>query len=137
MNTANIAQNSELTRVILNADANYVPSKQALMADSSAPLLREVDGDLSYFANYGSDSVSEAAADAPMVENGDTPKETLYKASNINVHGDSVVSIPIRVSKAGSFVEYTIEKKSHDFLFGIVSRVGQGQETVKVSNVER
>jgi hypothetical protein len=125
-------QDPEMARIILNADANYIPSKQALVADSSVQLMQEVDGDLSLFSNFDADSVSNT--DTPTTASGKSAKETIYRANNINVHGQSFVSIPIKVSTAGSIVEYTIEKKNHDFLFGIDSRVGQGQEIVKVSH---
>jgi hypothetical protein len=127
---SDLDQQAEVNEMILNADANYIPSKRALIADSSELLLQEVDGDLSFFSSFGGDSDASDGLETTVKQNS---KETIYKANNINVYGESFVSIPIKVPIAGSVVEYTIEKKNHDFLFGIESRVGQGQEIVKVS----
>eukprot|EP00529_Nitzschia_sp_RCC80_P002424 CAMPEP_0113450246 /NCGR_PEP_ID=MMETSP0014_2-20120614/5727_1 /TAXON_ID=2857 /ORGANISM="Nitzschia sp." /LENGTH=1814 /DNA_ID=CAMNT_0000341571 /DNA_START=197 /DNA_END=5637 /DNA_ORIENTATION=- /assembly_acc=CAM_ASM_000159 len=124
-------QDSEINQIILEADTNYIPSKRALIADSSEPLLQEVDGDISFVSNLEMNAVSNTEEGPETTVNSENSKETIYRASNVNVYGESSVSIPIMVTAAGSIVEYTVEKKNHDFLFGIDSRVGQGQEIVK------
>lgn len=101
------------TKTILASDESYVPSARAAEDRTGTILLQEVDGT----------PMSEYQAD-----------ESLYTGRSVRVFRESSLTVPVRVSTPGSIVEYTIEKKSYDFSFGITTRVGQGQlKVVKVS----
>jgi hypothetical protein len=88
---------------IAKSDESYVPSEQAMV--NTEILLQEVTG---HTLNDYND------------------KEAFFTGHNIGVYSGSALSIPIRVSTPGTFVEYTIEKKAYDFRFGIVAFLDQG-----------
>jgi hypothetical protein len=102
----------KILTAILAADDNYVPSDFAAEAAIPGALLQEVEG-------------------VPLIDY--TGEETVYNGSTVNVYGESSLSIPVKVTVPGSIVSYTIERRSSDFWFGVLSQDGSDQvETVKV-----
>ncbi|KAL3905116.1 MAG: hypothetical protein SGILL_009807, partial [Bacillariaceae sp.] len=96
---------------ILAADDNYMPSDFAAEAGMPGALLQEVEGvPLSSYSG----------------------EETVYDGAAVTVYAESSLSVPVKVTVPGSIVSYTIERKSSDFWFGVLSQDGSDQvETVK------
>ena len=82
---------------IRKADDMFVPTDEAL--NSVDLLLEQVTGRTS-MADY-------------------TGKDGIFTGRNVAVQPGSSLSVPIKVSTPGTFVEYRIEKKAYDFGFGI------------------
>jgi hypothetical protein len=98
-----LEQQKAIAAAVTKADDSYRPSEEAW---SNTPvMMEEVCGPsvVDYFA-----------------------KETVDSGRNVVVYAGRSHSVPIRVSTPGSFVEFTIERKSYDFGFGILAILDQG-----------
>ena len=63
-------------------------------------------------------------------------KDGYFTGRDVGVDAGNTLSVPIRVSTPGTIVEFTVEKKSYDFGFGITAFLDNGQVAkVKVRNV--
>jgi hypothetical protein len=97
-------ESKKLTDRITESDDLYIPSEKAL---ASTPLLiKEVSGES--LENY----------------NG---KEGLFSERDVGVHAGNTLKVPVRVTSPGTIVEFSIEKKSYDFSFGIDAFLDGGQ----------
>ena len=94
----------KLAYTITKSDELYIPSKKAL---ANTPLLMQ------------------EVAGTPL-EN-DNSKELYISERDVRIHAGNTLKIPVRISKPGSIVEFSIEKKSYDFLFGISAFMDGGQ----------
>merc|ERR1712238_357044 len=61
-------------------------------------------------------------------------KEGYFTGRDVGIHAETTLSIPIRVSNPGTIVEFSIERKSYDFGFGITAILDDGQ-VVKVKEM--
>merc|ERR1712238_394458 len=61
-------------------------------------------------------------------------KEVYFTGRDVGIHAETTLSIPIRVSNPGTIVEFSIERKSYDFGFGITAILDDGQ-VVKVKEM--
>ena len=94
----------KLADMITKSDELYTPSDKVL---ASTPLLmKEVAG--TSLENYSA-------------------KEGFFKERDVGVHAGNTLSVPVRVSTPGTIVEFSIEKKSYDFGFGITAFLDEGQ----------
>jgi hypothetical protein len=98
-----------IAETIAKSDEMYIPSENAL--SNTEILLKEVRGPL--LTEYDS-------------------KENFFTGRNVGVYSDSSVSVPVRLSIPGTFVEYTIEKKGYDFYFGINAFLDDTKIQIKV-----
>merc|ERR1711935_381176 len=97
-------ESKKLTDRITESDDLYIPSEKAL---ASTPLLiKEVSGES--LENY----------------NG---KEGLFSERDVGVHAGNTLKVPVRITTPGTIVEFSIEKKSYDFSFGINAFLDGGQ----------
>ena len=104
----------EVANAIMKLDGSYQPSPKALFDTSR--MLDEVRG-FSLFDYKGR-------------------KEFLQKKSNVSVYVGRSLSIPVRVSTPGSFVEFSIFKKASEFDFGILAVPDKGYAVdIKVRRV--
>eukprot|EP00536_Pseudo-nitzschia_multiseries_P002938 jgi/Psemu1/252171/estExt_Genewise1Plus.C_420001 len=91
-------QQKEIAEAILRTDGNYKPSSAALA--NTSRMLKEICGfNLSDYKGG---------------------KEFIHKKSNVSVYVGRALSVPIRVTTPGSFVEFSIRKKGSDFDFGLL-----------------
>lgn len=111
--TGETKQQNEVANAIMKSDGSYQPSAKAL-ADTSR-MLKEVCG-FSLSDYKGS-------------------KEFLHKKSNVSVYVGRALSIPVRVSTPGSFIELSITKKSSEFDLAILAVPDKGYAVdIKVRN---
>merc|ERR1712238_52733 len=61
-------------------------------------------------------------------------KEVYFTGRDVGINAETTLSIPIRVSNPGTIVEFSIERKSYDFGFGITAILDDGQ-VVKVKEM--
>jgi hypothetical protein len=102
----------KLADTITKSDKLYIPSKKVL---ASTPfLMKEVAG--ASLENYSG-------------------KEGLFSERDVGVHAGNTLKVPVRVSIPGSIVEFSIEKRSYDFSFGINAFLDEGQ-AVKIKVCE-
>ncbi|VEU40825.1 unnamed protein product, partial [Pseudo-nitzschia multistriata] len=94
----------ELADKLTKADEQYKPTDQVL--GSTTLLMREVAG-LS-LKDYNS-------------------KERFFSERDAMVHAGNTLSVPVRVSSPGTIVEFSVEKKSYDFGFGITAFMDEGK----------
>ncbi len=97
-------QQQDIADVIMKSDGSYQPSPKAL-ADT-ARMLKEVRGF----------SLSDYSGS----------KEFIHKKSNVSVYVGRTLSIPVRVSTPGSFIEFSIAKKASDFDMTILAVPDKG-----------
>jgi len=97
-------QQKEVASAVMKSDGSYEPSEQALAKTSM--MLKEVCG-LSLSEYKGS-------------------KEFLYRKSNVSVYVGRALSIPVRITTPGSFVEFSINKKGSEFDFAILAVPDKG-----------
>lgn len=102
--TGETKQQNEVANAIMKSDGSYQPSAKAL-TDTSR-MLKEVCG-FSLSDYKGS-------------------KEFLHKKSNVSVYVGRALSIPVRVSTPGSFIEFSITKKSSEFDLAILAVPDKG-----------
>jgi len=88
---------SAAVETIRKADDMFVPTDEAL--NSVQLLLEQVTGRTSMIDYTGKDGI--------------------FTGRNVAVQPGSSLSVPVKVSTPGTFVEYRIEKKAYDFGFGI------------------
>jgi hypothetical protein len=111
--TGETKQQKEVANAIMKSDGSYQPSANAL-ADTSR-MLKEVCG-FSLSDYKGS-------------------KEFLHKKSNVSVYVGRALSIPVRVSTPGSFIEFSITKKASEFDLAILAVPDRGYAVdIKVRN---
>ena len=106
-------QQEEVANAIIKSDGSYQPSVDALT--NTSRLLKDVCGfSLSDYKGR---------------------KESLYKKSNVSVYVGRTLSIPVRVSTPGSFVEFSIKRIGSEFDFAILAVPDKGYAVdIKVSN---
>ena len=104
----------KLADTVTASDKLYIPSKKAL---ASTPFfMKEVAG--TSLENYSG-------------------KEGLFSERDVGVHAGNTLKVPVRVSVPGSIVEFSIEKKSYDFSFGINAFLDEGQVVkIKVCKIK-
>jgi len=93
----------KLADTVTKRDKLYIPSKKVLA--NTALLLQEIAG--------------------PSLEN--HSKEQYISEREVGVHAGNTLKVPVRISTPGSIVEFSIENKSHEFLFGISAFMDEGQ----------
>jgi len=102
--TALNERQQDVVNAIMKSDGLYEPSTEALA--NTSIMLKQVYG-LS-MSNYKGG------------------KELVYKKSSISVYAGRPISIPVRVSIPGTFIEFTIDKKASEFDFGILAVPDKG-----------
>jgi len=93
-----------LAHTITKSDEVYEPSQKTL--SSTALLMKEVAG--TSLENFSG-------------------KESYLSEKDVAVQAGNTLNVPIRVSAPGSIVEFSIEKKSYDFSFGITAVLDEGE----------
>ena len=108
---ANLRKEAE---TVTESDDVFIPSKKAL---ASTPLLmKEVSG--VSLENY-------------------IGREGVFSERDVKVHAGNTLKVPVRITTPGSIVEFSIEKKSYDFSFGINAFLDGGQVAkIKVCSYE-
>eukprot|EP00536_Pseudo-nitzschia_multiseries_P002940 jgi/Psemu1/236216/estExt_Genewise1.C_420003 len=95
---------SKLADKITKIDELYTPNEQVFA--NTALLLKEVMG--------------------PSLENY-SGKEAFFSERDATVQAGNTLSVPVRISTPGTVVEFSIEKKSYDFGFGISAFMDEGK----------
>lgn len=96
---------------IANADNKFTPTPSLLNSVDPNALLQQVDG--------------------PDLTNYEV-KESVYVGMSVPVALRAISEVPIHVTAPGSIVEYSVETKNYDILFGVLAEREEGVTIVKV-----
>ena len=110
--TGESKQQQDIAEAVMRTDGSYRPSAKAL--SDTARMMKEVEG-FSLSDYNGS-------------------KEFINKKSNVSVYVGRTLSVPVRVSTPGSFIEFSITRKASDFDMTILAVPDKGYAfDIKVS----
>ncbi|KAL3914168.1 MAG: hypothetical protein SGARI_000270 [Bacillariaceae sp.] len=101
-------QYDAIAGTLAKVDDAFVPSSIAL--ENTKLMLQEITG--------------------PSIDAQYAAKEGYTTGRNVQVYCGRTESVPVRVSMPGSFVEFTIDKKSLDFGFEIIAFLDSGEQVV-------
>ena len=102
--TGESKQQQDIAEAVMRTDGSYRPSAKAL--SDTARMMKEVEG-FSLSDYNGS-------------------KEFINKKSNVSVYVGRTLSVPVRVSTPGSFIEFSITRKASDFDMTILAVPDKG-----------
>jgi hypothetical protein len=101
-------QYDAIANTLAQADETFVPSSAAL--ENTKLMLQEIAG--------------------PRIDANYVAKEGYTTGRNVQIYSGRTESVPVRVSMPGTFVEFTIDKKSLDFGFEIIAFMDSGEQVV-------
>ena len=93
------------------ADDSFAPSPSLLNASDPKVLLQQVDG--------------------PSLQQYEG-KESVYVGRSVPIALRAKLEVPIHVTTPGSVVEYAVESKAYDIIFGVTAEREEGTTVVKV-----